>query len=74
MKTEKIYKLADEMTDEQVEKTVDNWILKNETDKVKQFETLVKLGDSKQLACATILLTNPISKETLESYRFAYEN
>jgi hypothetical protein len=74
METEKIYQLADEMTEQQITEILSDWKSKNENEKIKTFNSLVRLGDSIQLACATVILNKPIDKEVFESYRFAYEN
>lgn len=74
MDSKAIYKLADEMTEQQVENTVTAWEINGEKEKTRKYNALVRLGDSKQLACATVLLTKKADKETLENYRFAYEN
>jgi hypothetical protein len=74
MNTEEIYKLAEEMKEQQVENVLADWITRNEKESIRCYESLVRLGDSKQLACATVMLHKPFDKETLEAYRFAYEN
>lgn len=74
MNTKEIYKLAAEMTEQQVLNVVAGWEHRNEKEKIKSYESLVMLGDSMQLACATVMLSKPFDKETLEAYRFAYEN
>ena len=82
MNSEAIYKLADELTNEKVDKILSDWniesnsikidIKKEAKEKIRLFNSLVRLGDTKELACATILLKKPIDKETIENYRFAY--
>jgi hypothetical protein len=74
MNTQEIYKLADEMTEQQVKNVVAGWEQRNEKEKIRSYESLVRLGDSLQLACATVMLNKPFDKETLEAYRYAYEN
>lgn len=74
MNTQEIYKLAGEMTEQQVLNVIGSWENANETEKLRLYNSLVRLGDSKQLACATVMLKEPISKEVNEDYRFAYEN
>ena len=84
MNTQEIYKLANEMTEEQVKNVVAGWVAKSECivisekkeakEKIRLFDSLVRLGDSKQLACATVMLKTPIDEETKEFYRMAYEN
>lgn len=72
--TQEIYKLAKKMTERQVKDVVAKWVAKNEKEKIDTFNSLVRLGDSKRLACATVMLKTPIDKETKEFYRMAYEN
>ncbi len=74
MNTQEIYKLANEITEQQVNNVVGGWSARNENEKIRSYESLVRLGDSKQLACATVMLNNPIDKETKEFYRMAYGN
>ena len=74
MNTQEIYKLAEELTEQQVMNVIGGWENSNETEKLRLYNSLVRLGDSKQLACATVILKEPISNEVLEDYRFAYEN
>jgi len=74
MNTQEIYKLADELTEQEVMNVVGGWKNANENEKIMLYNSLVRLGDSKQLACATVILKKPISDEVLKDYRFAYEN
>lgn len=74
MNTKEIYKLANEMTEQQVENVVGGWVAINNKESINTYNSLVRLGDSKQLACATVILNKPIDKETKEFYRMAYEN
>ncbi len=82
MNTTKIYNLANQMSDEQLELILNDWnselnyldTKKEAKEKIRLYNWLVETGDSKKLACATVFLKKPISKEVLESYRFAYEN
>lgn len=84
MNTQEIYKLAEEITEHQVSNAVSVWIKKTDSvvisekkeakEKIRLFESLVKLGDSKQLAFATVMLKKPLDEETKEFYRIAYEN
>lgn len=74
MNTEAIYKLAEEITKEEILNTIEEWKLRNEKEKLRNYNSLVRLGDSEELAYATVMLSKPIDKETEEFYRFAYEN
>lgn len=70
MDSKAIYKLADEITEQQVDNILSTW----DKEKIGLFNSLVRLGDSRQLACATVMLSKPIDSQTKENYRFAYEN
>ena len=74
MNTQEIYKLADELTEQQVQNVLGGWVASNEHEKIRLFNSLVRLGDSKQLACATVMLGYSIDDETKEFYRMAYED
>jgi len=74
MNSEEIYKLAEELTEQQIMNVISGWKRANESEKLRLYNSLIRLGDSKQLACATVILKEPISEEVLEFYRFAYEN
>lgn len=85
MNSEAIYKLANELTDEQVDKILSDWniesnsikidIKKEAKEKIRLFNSLVRLGDSKELACATTLSKEPMTEQQKQNYldfRFAY--
>jgi hypothetical protein len=74
MNSQEIYKLASEITEQEVKNVIAGWENTNETKKLRLYNSLVRLGDSKQLACATVMLKEPVSKEVETDYRFAYEN
>lgn len=74
MNTTEIYKLAEELTEQQVMNVIDGWKNRNEIEKLRLYNSLVRLGDSKELACATVMFKEPISNEVLEDYKYAYEN
>ena len=74
MNTQEIYKLANEMTEQQVENVVAGWVSKNDKESIDTYNSLVRLGDSKQLACATVMINKVDKKEVSEMYRMAYEN
>jgi len=74
MNTQEIYKLASNLTEQQVENVLSGWVARNEKESIKEYNVLVRLGDSKQLACATIMINKADKKEYSEIYRMAYEN
>ena len=55
MTTQEIYNLANEMTEQEALNVVAGWENANETKSIKTFNSLVSLGDSKQMACATVI-------------------
>lgn len=75
MNTNEIYKLANEITGQQVENVVAGWVASNEIKSLKTYNTLIELGDSKKLACATVMI-NKIETEDYDAgmYRYAYES
>lgn len=74
MTTQEIYNLANEMTEQQVLNIVAGWENTNETKSIETYNSLVKLGDSMQLACATAIAEKVNNKGTCEMYRTAYES
>lgn len=53
--TQEIYDLANEFTLQQVSNIVDGWEARNQMAVLKSYKSLVRLGDSEQLACATMI-------------------
>jgi hypothetical protein len=74
MTTQEIYNLANEMTEQQVLNVVAGWENANETKSIETYNILVRLGDSMQLACATVISENVNDNKTSEMYRIAYES
>ena len=74
MTTQEIYNLANEMTEQQVLNIVAVWENTNETESIETYNILVRLGDSMQLACATVIAEKVNDKGTSEMYRLAYES
>jgi hypothetical protein len=58
--------LANEMTEKEVNNVLNYWV-DMESAKVKEYETLVRMGDSKKIAVATLMLKKDNSSE--EYYR-----
>lgn len=71
MDTVKIYKLASELTGDQVKNILSGWESRNEKEKIMLYNSLVRLGDSNSLACATVMLKDD---EVLVCNQFAYDN
>ena len=74
MSTQEIYNLSNELTDQEVNNIIGGWENANETDTIKTFNSLVNLGDSKQLACATAIAEKYNSKDNFKEYYNAYCN
>jgi len=55
MTTQETYKLANELTNQEVNNIVGGWENVNEIESLKTFNSLVSLGDSRELACATVI-------------------
>tara|TARA_R110000744_G_scaffold148351_2_gene261422 strand:- start:25350 stop:25562 length:213 start_codon:yes stop_codon:yes gene_type:complete len=70
MNTTEIYKLASELT----EKEVNNVIAKWEGESLKSYNSLIKLGDSMQLACATVIAEIYNDKGESKMYQTAYHS
>ena len=72
MTTQEIYNLANEMTEQQVLNIVAGWENTNETKSIEFYNRLVILGDSKQLACATVIADKYNNKDNFKEYYKAY--
>jgi len=75
MNSQEIYKLAAEMTEQQVLNVVSGWEDRNEVKSIEDFNWMVKMGDSMQVACVTVISSKIQADEfNHEFYRNAYEN
>lgn len=77
MNSTEIYKLAEELTEQEVNNIFGGWVKDLEIKSIKSFNALVNLGDSRELACATIIadkFNGRDDKEKEEFYRNAYTN
>jgi len=72
MNSQEIYKLANEIKEQEVENVLSGWFLRNEIEKINTFNSLVKLGDSKELACATVMINTIVAVQNNEFYKNAY--
>ena len=70
MNTQEIFNLASELTEQQVLNIIAGWELRNEINKINDYNILIKLGDSMQLACSTIIISN--IEQQSEIYYLAY--
>lgn len=59
------HELSARMTEQEAENVIKYWAEKN-ADKLVEFKSLVRLGDSKRLAVATVMLDKKYSTETYE--------
>jgi hypothetical protein len=74
MTTQEIYKLASELTEKQVLNIVAGWENAKETKTIETYNTLVRLGDSMQLACASAISEKYNDKGVSGIYKTAYES
>ena len=74
MTSQDIYNLANELTEQQVDNVLGGWNSANEIESIKSYKCLVSLGDSKQLACATVIAEKYNDKGVSEIYKIAYES
>ena len=75
MNGQEIYKLAAEMTEQQVLNVVAGWENNNETKNIESYNWMVRTGDSMQVACATVIASKANDKGCAnEFYRNAYTN
>ena len=66
MDTQAIYKLTDELTEQQVDNIISGW---NNKRKKERFDILVRLGYSRELACATVMLDTFDHEGKSDTYR-----
>lgn len=72
MNTTEIYTLANELTEQEVNNILGSWEQRNETKSIESFNSLVRLGDSKELAMATVIAEKYNFKENYTEYYNAY--
>jgi hypothetical protein len=69
MNTLEIYKLASNITEKEVNKIISFF----SAEKIKTYNSLIMLGDTPSLACATVLASSSNDdNDVSEFYRFAY--
>jgi phosphopantetheinyl transferase (holo-ACP synthase) len=74
MTTQETYTLANELTNQEVDNIVGGWENSNEIETLRTFNALVSLGDSREMACATVIAKKYNSKDNAEFYNNAYTN
>ena len=72
MTTQEIYKLANELTKQQVLNVLKGWENENDKESLENYNILLKLGDSMQMSCATIIAQKINKFEDSEMYQIAY--
>lgn len=72
MNTTEIYTLANELTEQEVNNILCSWEQRNETKSIESFNSLVRLGDSKELAIATVIADKYNSKKNYNEFYKAY--
>jgi len=70
MTTQEIYKFANEITEKELNNTLNGF----SSEEIKLYEDLVKLGDKKQVALFTVIAKKYNEKEASEIYNLAYES
>lgn len=55
MTNQEIYNLANELTSQEIDNVVAGWESDNDTESIRTFNSLVRLGDSRALALATTI-------------------
>lgn len=72
MTTQEIYKLANELTEQQVLNIIAGWENRNENKSIESYNILIRLGDSMQLSCASVIAEKINNKLSSKIYEFAY--
>ena len=67
----KTHELAKKLSEKEIANIVGGWEQRKETKKLERFNCLVRLGDSKAMAMATVL--NETCQDSA-AYKAAYEN
>jgi len=68
MTTTEIYTLANKLTEQEVNNILGSWEQASETKSIESFDSLVKLGDRKELAMATVIAEKYNSKDNYNEY------
>ena len=71
MTSQDIYNLSNELTEKEADNIIGGWKRDNETDVIRTYESMVRLGDSKQLAVATAM-ADKYNKKDDSGYSKAY--
>jgi hypothetical protein len=71
MTTPEIYKLASELTEQQVLNVISGW---ENTKYITTYNILLRLGDSMQIACASVIGEKYNEVDNADFYKKAYES
>ena len=63
MNAAEIYKLATEITEQEINNVLNAWEMQEDAEKIRAYNSLVRLGDRKELAMATIMINGVIKAE-----------
>ena len=72
MTIKEIYTLANELTEQEINNILAGWERDQDTEEIETFNTLVRLGDSRALACATTIAKRYNSVDNYETNYRAY--
>lgn len=71
MTSQEIYSVASELTEQEADNIIGGWERDNEIETIRTYESMVRLGDSKQLAVSTAMADKYYKKDS-EFYSKAY--
>ena len=71
MTSQDIYNVANELTEKEADNIISGWERDGETETIRTYESMVRLGDSKQLAVATAM-ADKYNKKDDSGYSKAY--
>ena len=74
MNNQEIYNLASELTEKEVNNVIAGWERDGDTADINTFDSLVAMGDSRALACATVIAQRFDLKEESDIYVKAYHS
>lgn len=69
MTTQEIYKLASELSEKDIANVLNAWTLNNDKKELELYYSLIKLGDSKELALSTTIASK---YNSIEDYKMYY--
>lgn len=72
MNSKEIFNLAAQLDNNKVNQQIIKWSDNNDFESIKTYSYLVRTGDTKELACATVVCQNKNKSKDDEMYRIAY--